>query len=202
MKLSMIFMASGFGSRFGSNKLMALLKEKPLYLHGLEHLCWAADKLEKEGCVQPDLIVVSQYGQILDRASQMGLSAVYNSRSAEGITSSLRLGTEASGEDADCFLYFVADQPYMPPETLVRFVKGFLESGKGIGGVCCQGRTGNPVIFQSIYRKELLSLSGDKGGKQIMKAHPEDVWTMEVAGEELKDIDLPSDLDGIDPAGN
>ena len=40
----------------------------------------------------------------------------------------------------------------------------------------------------------LLALWGDRGGSVIMKAHPGDVWTMEVPAEELKDIDLQEDL--------
>ena len=31
---------------------------------------------------------------------------------------------------------------------------------------------GNPVIFSSEYKKEFLELTGDTGGKQIIKKHP------------------------------
>ena len=38
MKLSMIYMASGFGKRFGSNKLLASFEGRPLYTYGLSAL--------------------------------------------------------------------------------------------------------------------------------------------------------------------
>lgn len=71
----------------------------------------------------------------------------------------------------------------------------------------CQGRAwavcaireggGNPAVFSSFYRKELMGLRGDRGGSVIMKAHPGDVWTMEVPEEELKDIDRTEDLGAV-----
>lgn len=48
MKISFIYMASGFGSRFGSNKLLVPFKGKALYRHGLDCICRAAGELEKE----------------------------------------------------------------------------------------------------------------------------------------------------------
>ncbi len=48
MRISFIYMASGFGSRFGSNKLLVPFKGKELYRHGLDCICQAAGELEKE----------------------------------------------------------------------------------------------------------------------------------------------------------
>ena len=36
MKAAFIYMASGFGSRVGGNKLLEELEGKPLYSHGLD----------------------------------------------------------------------------------------------------------------------------------------------------------------------
>lgn len=195
MNLSFVFMASGFGKRFGSNKLYAPLEGKPLYRHGLECLMEAAGRLREEDGYKVRLVVVSQYQDILTDASGLGLEAVYNGESSEGITASLRLGTRASGEEGDVFLFFVADQPYLKSATMTEFVRGYVESGFGMGCVSCGGKRGNPAAFSGKYREELLTLRGDKGGSVIMKAHPLDVWTMEVPPEELKDIDVEEDLE-------
>ena len=48
--------------------------------------------------------------------------------------------------------------------------------------------------FAGKYKKELLALEGDQGGRQIMQEHPEDIWMMEVDERELRDIDHPADL--------
>lgn len=197
MKLSFIYMASGFGKRFGSNKLLVPLKGKELYRHGLDCLCEAAENLRtgdgKNG-YEIEILVVSQYDVILKKAAGLGLGAVPNAFSAQGITASLRLGAQAAGTQSDAYLFSVADQPYMRPDTLAGFVQGYIRSGMGIGCMCHHGKRGNPAIFSSRYREELLALRGDRGGSVIMKAHPGDVWTMEVLEEELKDIDRGEDL--------
>ena len=48
----------------------------------------------------------------------------------------------------------------------------------------------NPKIFSSRYREELLKLSGDTGGRQIIDAHKKDLLLVEAESEdEVKDID-------------
>ena len=70
MRISFIYMASGFGSRFGSNKLLVPFKGKALYRHGLDCICRAAGELEKEG-YQTEVLVVSQYEEILEQAESV-----------------------------------------------------------------------------------------------------------------------------------
>ena len=68
MKLSMIYMASGFGKRFGSNKLLASFEGRPLYTYGLSALEKGAQILEKKSGISCEIITVSQYPQILESA--------------------------------------------------------------------------------------------------------------------------------------
>lgn len=195
MKVSFIYMASGFGKRYGTNKLITEFQGEPLYLHGLLSLQKAA-KLLAEDKIQCELFLISQYERVLsgsfDRVPEA--ERIFNEDSDQGITASLKLGTEVSRKDTDAFLYFVADQPCMRGETIAEFVRGFLKSGKGIGCVCAKGHRGSPNIFFGQYKKELLALEGDQGGRQIMEKHPEDIWMMEVDERELRDIDQPADL--------
>lgn len=193
MKMAWIYMASGFGSRFGENKLLVELAGKPLYRHGLDRLIEAKKRVEETEGWQVQLIVVSQYREILETAASLGAEPVMNTKSAEGIAASLRFGTEAA-KDARILVYSVADQPGMRTESFVDFLKGFVQSGKGMGCVCAGGRRGNPAAFCAGYREELLKLTGDRGGSRLLKRFPEDVWQYSVEERELKDVDLPEDL--------
>lgn len=205
-KLSMIYMASGFGSRFGSNKLMALLGGRPLFLYGLAHLLEAACILKERAAADTELIIVSQYPRLLEMAERYAeqypegssVKVCRNDRSQEGITASIRIGTQAASAESDACLYFVADQPCLRAGTLAALAEGFFASEKGIGCVSCEGKPGNPVIFSRSYKEELLALTGDRGGSRIIKAHPEDLWIMEAPPGELTDIDCPEDLADID----
>ena len=198
MKVSLIYMASGFGKRYGTNKLITEFQGEPLYLHGLLSL-QKAKKLLAEDKIQCELMLISQYERVLsgsfDRVPEA--ERIFNEDSDQGITASLKLGTEVSKKDTDAFLYFVADQPCMKGETIAEFVRGFLKSGKGIGCVCAGGHRGSPNIFRRRYKKELLSLEGDQGGRQIMEKYPEDIWMMEVDERELRDIDQPADMKAL-----
>jgi molybdenum cofactor cytidylyltransferase len=57
-----------------------------------------------------------------------------------------------------------------------------------------QGKLGNPVIFDKIYEQELLELTGDVGGKKVVRRHLEDVLLVEAKDSiELADIDTKQD---------
>ena len=46
------------------------------------------------------------------------------------------------------------------------------------------------MVFAEKYRKELMELTGDKGGKRVVKRHMDDLYLMEVEdAEELRDLD-------------
>lgn len=190
--IAVIYMASGFGKRFGGNKLLEKLEGKALYLYGLEKLMqW------QKGYGQAEIVLVSQYDEILEYGRrQEGMICVKNLQAAEGITASLRLGLEAAGE-ADYYLFSVADQPGLKQETLERFIREFLEEKErySMGCLCTkEGGGGNPVIFHRCYREELLALRGDKGGSRVMKRYPGEVFRFYAGEEELRDIDRVCDI--------
>jgi len=192
MTLGIVFMASGFGRRFGSNKLLHPLAGKPLYTYALSNLLKAATELKRDYTI--NLSVVSQYDEILADAKNNGAIAVHNAESEKGITASIKLGISSLPE-SDNYAFFVADQPYLMAETTIAFLRNFLESGKTIGCVTDGIVSGNPVIFNRIYIRELLALEGDRGGKQVVSRHTEEVFNFKVNSRELFDLDKPEDLD-------
>lgn len=190
-----IYLAAGFSRRFGANKLLTLLEDKPMYLHLLERL----KKLQQEKKLQ-SLTVVTQYEEILDALQKQGIQAVKNEQSILGISSSLKLGLKTvlytwkqntkSQEKEHYYMFFVADQPFLKKQTIEEFLTAFLRTKQGIGCVSHEGKHGNPVIFHEKYLQELLELEGDKGGKRVLNRHLEDVFVFEVEEEkELMDID-------------
>lgn len=201
-KLSMIYLASGYGSRFGGNKLLERLGDKRLFEHGLLTLLGIQESLEKELGLLSEVILVSQYPEILDFGDKLGLKTVENPYAAEGITASIRLGTKMAAEDGDYLLYSVADQPWLKGETVKNFLDRFfrlsLQGKASIGCLCAEGRRGNPAVFHKRYREELLALTGDKGGSQIIKRYPGQVMEYPASPKELADIDCRQDINQAD----
>ena len=185
-------MASGFGTRFGSNKLLYMIKGKPLYLHALESLIGAGEKLSPDIIVM--IVVVSQYSEIISEAQNRGVQAVFNPDSQQGITASIKLGLSNLPKDTEHFGFFVADQPGIDSGIMEAWIRQYAASHKGIGCVSAGGHPGNPAVFSRKYIPELLALEGDRGGKQILLAHMADTFLYPVDEQVLIDIDKMEDI--------
>lgn len=102
-------MASGFGRRFGSNKLLAEVDGVPLYHRAMVAL--APAEFDR-------VVVCSSYPQILAAGEQFGFLPLYNGGAAEGISASIRLGL-ARMSDLDGVLFAVCDQPWLTTKSII-----------------------------------------------------------------------------------
>lgn len=202
VRITVIYLASGFGTRFGKNKLLEEINGKPMYRHSLEHfLDWQAEQVspkkkdKKNGSEQNltiEVIVVTQYPEILDFCKAHNISCLDNPVAAQGITASIHRGVKAAG-DTDYYLFSVADQPWLKKSTIQNFAGEFLEQSDSysIACLCARERRGNPTIFHKRWQQQLLELTGDKGGSQIIRSHPDEVLEIAADEKELTDIDFP-----------
>lgn len=200
-RIALVLLAAGDSRRFGGNKLLADVDGKPMYRH-------LADELDRLlVAIFFRRIVVSQYPAILSELSVHGYETVENHHSELGISHSIHLALEAlrrgeracggmhDGYTAVCFA--VCDQPWLKGDTVLRLVWEWADSGKGLGCLSFggrdgeKGRDGNPAIFSRRYEPELLALSGDTGGRAVIRRHLDDLYRCRTADErELEDIDV------------
>lgn len=182
--LSLIMLAAGNSRRFGSNKLLYEIDGVPMYLRTLKKLQTAAR--EFKNC---EIIVVTQYEEIASKAQESGAQVLINPHPERGISSSMQIGLVAAKESSAC-LFTVSDQPWLTAETIVNLVYKFQSEQKGMACTILNNKTGNPCIFSRKYYQELMKITGDKGGKQIINRHPDDVVYLEIKdARELVDID-------------
>ena len=185
-KLTLIMLAAGNSRRFGSNKLLYEIDGRPMYLRTLEKLRKAASELGN--C---EIIVVTQYEEIVAKANALGIKVLINPQPERGISSSMQMGLAAAKDSSAC-LFTVSDQPWLTTETIVNLVHKFRDEKKGMACTLFGAKTGNPCIFSRKYYQELMEITGDKGGKQIINRHPEDVTYFKIEdARELQDIDIP-----------
>ena len=84
---------------------------------------------------------------------------------------------------------------HLKEETAERFLESMEMQKAPLGCVFCGGESGNPAWFSKPYFSELKELSGDRGGKKVLKRHWESVIPFRVeAAWELKDLDRKEDL--------
>ena len=180
MRINLILLAAGNSKRFNGNKLLAIYKGKPIYMHIVEKVIDL--KVNK-------IICVTQYEEIKEALLNTNINVVMNDNSSLGISSSIKLGINFD-KNADGYMFMVCDQPFISVQTLKSVIDNFINGDKGIVCVGCGDDKGNPVIFSKRYINELLSLEGDSGGKRILKGHLNDLNIVNVDnGIELIDID-------------
>lgn len=185
---AVVVLAAGFGNRFGKNKLMEKVSGQAMYLHIIEQLKYFP-KMPK--------YIVTQYPAIMKEAQKWEINPVENPVPQQGISSSIRMGLKRclkEHPEVRGILFCVADQPGISSGTLCRMIGMAQKSPEKI--ICAghgRGR-GNPVLWPHTYFQELLELSGDIGGRQIIKKYPSEILVCETRPEELKDIDRKSDF--------
>lgn len=177
MKTNLIVLASGFSKRFGSNKLLYEYQGKKLILHTL-------DKINKNDFNQ--VIVVSQYPEIIDIAHSYGFEGVFNPQATKGISQSIKLGITYS-QNSDQAMFLVADMPNF------NSIQKLLAKADG-KHIVSSGNIQNPMIFPSFLYNEILELEKDQGAKKIALKHLDIVIQVDIDKNELKDIDSLEDV--------
>ena len=187
-RFAVVILAAGAGTRFGGNKLNALVKNRPLYEYTL-------DRVQAFGAFPSFIVTGSE--EIAQEAEKRGITPVWNKEPEKGISLSLVLGLKKALEcrpDLRGVMFSVCDQPGLDTSTMQQI---FCTASLHPGSIVCagnSGRTGNPVCWDAGFFPELLALTGDEGGRQIMRKHKEKVRIIQVDPEELKDIDRREDL--------
>ena len=200
-KTAVIYLASGNSKRFGKdNKLLKKIGTKPMYRYGLDRLvniCKDRENYEIVVVTQYEEIVQQVYEEVIQKIQEETVKTTFCPESKYGISWSIKAGIHAAN-DADYYAFFVADQPDMKKETIANFFSFMEEQDCELGCVRTEEQLGNPVWFSKKYKKELLSLNGDCGGKKILKKHIENAKFFKVLEEsELCDIDYPKEIQAM-----
>lgn len=185
MKINLILLAAGNSKRFNGNKLLAIYKNKPIYMYIVEKVVNL--KINK-------IICVTQYEEIKEALLNTNINVVMNNNSNLGISSSIKIGINFD-KNADGYMFMVCDQLFISIQTLNSVIDNFIKGDKGIVCVGCGNNKGNPVIFSKKYINELLSLEGDNGGKVIIKGNLNDLKIVNINNRiELVDIDTQEEF--------
>lgn len=182
-KISAILLGAGESRRMGVDKLSLPWGRKSMLARCFETL------LRSE--VQELVVVLSPRNkEVRNQFRRQKVKTVINPLSKTGMSSSIRRGLQRIDPRCRGILIALGDQPFLKTQTINALIRAF-DQGKGrIIIPCFRGRRGNPVIFARKFKKELLKLKGDVGGRSIIESHPEDVWSVAVKSIGiLKDID-------------
>ena len=189
MKLACLLTAAGSGSRFGEDKLRLPVAGQPMGVHAL-------DVLQASPFALRVLVTSADKEDLMEAARERGFAVVVNAAPEQGMSSSVRLGTAHICQTGayDGILYAVADQPNLKASTVEQLTKAFEREPDCIWAPEAGGKRGNPVLFPASLFEELLNVTGDRGGRQVIAAHEDLLRTVAVPPEELRDIDTKEDM--------
>ena len=122
------------------------------------------------------------------------VKVIINPYSNRGMSTSIRRGLQAIHPGCHGILIALGDQPLLKTRTINVLIHAFEKEKRGIIVPCFRGKRGHPVVFHKRYKKELLDLKGDVGGRSIIERHPEDVQLVPVKSMGVvRDVDTWQD---------
>jgi molybdenum cofactor cytidylyltransferase len=128
-------------------------------------------------------------------------SVVDNPDYETGMTSSIKSGVKVS-EKTDGFMICLGDQPLISTRIYDQIIDCFKNThSKNPSTIVVpfhQQKKGNPVIFSSIYKEDILKHTEPEGCKEIVQMNKAHVHKIVVQSSSiLEDIDTRQDFEGL-----
>ena len=114
-----------------------------------------------------------------------------------GKSSSIKMGVRSAEKTTDGVIFFLVDQPFINKEIINTLINEFQNSFDNIIAPRINGRLCNPVLFGKKYYEELMDLSGEQGGKEIINKAKDVRWIDWEDERLLLDIDTDEDYKDI-----
>ncbi len=187
--LSAIVLAAGTSRRMGvENKLLATVNGKPMIARVVENL-----PLGLFGHV----IVVTGYqrAEVEQALTGYDVRFVHNEDYQEGLATSLATGLRAVKDQTKGVLVALGDMPLISQDVVVDLVRAF-ELDSDICAPSFANKRGNPVLWGRQYFRALQSITGDKGGRDLLGKYRSKLKLIDVdCNGVLMDFDTKHSLD-------
>jgi len=183
-RIAGIVLAAGTSSRMGRNKLVEMVRGKPLVRHAVDAAL--------SGGLDPVLVVSGHEAERIDKAvGGTSVTILHNRDFGHGLSSSLRTGLAAVPPDCDGAMILLGDMPGISGVLVDRLKQAFDPSaGRAICVAAAHGHQGHPVLWGRSFFSEIASLKGDKGARVLLDTHAAMVAQVETGDDApLTDID-------------
>ena len=177
-KISAILLAAGLSRRMGGTDKLLLDYDGKTLLSRAIALMDSLPVYEK--------ILVTTLGRLNHVSVPDSVRVLINQYPEDGQSGSMHLGLRAAS--GEYYLFLAADQPLLEAADL-KPVLDAAEKNK-IVYPTVEGSPCTPALFSSVFREELLSQSGDSGGRLLRMAYPDACRAVEVGNpKNFVDID-------------
>ena len=184
-----VLLAAGRGTRFGSDKLLHPLPNGvPMVVQSAKNLLAVLDEVWA--------VVPPQHDELHRVLAQIGCKNLINHAALTGMGSSVALAARhwKSLPEFDGVLIALGDMPFIQTETLHLLVDT-LGQGASLCAPEFNSQRGQPVGFSKDWQTQLMSLTGDVGARDLIRAHSAEMTLIPVNDPGIHlDIDTPDHL--------
>lgn len=184
-----IVLAAGEAKRMGSVKQLLDWHGEPLIHHVIQGIV-------KSHFDQVRVVLGANYELIEPVIADLDVEVVYNPNYQLGQSTSVKKGLEGLSQGVKAAGFLLADQPLIRLETYNTLIEAVRLDESGIHIPTWQGQRGNPIFFGQQFFPLLQNVKGDRGGREIIRQHPDWVRLCEVDDPGIL-VDLDSNADYI-----
>ena len=194
--ISALILAAGESKRMGKqNKLLLPVCGEAMLVKLVKSVC-ASD-------VGQVLVVIGHEAEkIRHELNHLTLRFVYNPNFSEGMTTSIKSGLKEASPSCDGFLICLADMPFVNTTEINKLIHAYVQNRikekRQIVVPVFHGHRGNPVLFSSEFRNDILEHKKESGCKEIIIKNSESVKEIEMEDDNmLFDVDTLEDYQRI-----
>ena len=190
--ISAVILAAGESRRMGKqNKLFLPVGGEELLVKLVKSVC--------ESDVGQVLVVIGhEEERIRLKLKDLPLRFVYNPSFSKGMTTSIKSGIKEVSQKCDGFLICLADMPFINTSEINKLLHAYvhnrIKEQKLIVIPVFQRQRGNPVLFSSEFRNDILEHTKETGCKGVIMNNSDSVMEIEMDSDNiLFDVDTLED---------
>lgn len=184
-----IILAAGEGKRIGKDKLKLPLGSKSVIEWVLNTVL--SSMIEK-------IIIVTKPDDInlFEIVEKLNMELITNPDYKQGMSTSIKkaLIEVNNYKNIDAFFLILGDQPFITPQIINTLISNFTKRKKEIVVPYYHGKRGNPVLFDIEWKEELMNITGDVGGRVLIKNYPDYVKKVCINDDAIL-FDIDTDFD-------
>ncbi|MGR3615841.1 MAG: nucleotidyltransferase family protein [Paracoccaceae bacterium] len=182
-RVAILLLAAGSSSRMrGRDKLLEDVDGQPL-------LTRMVSRAMETG--MPVFVTVPRASHPRANAAH-GANVLAVQDAESGMAASIRAGIAKMPPNVQAVMIVPSDMPDLETSDFIILFKAMGGSTGIIRASDSQGIPGHPVLFPRRYFAELQALTGDNGGREVLRRHADHVITVPLSGTRaLTDLDTP-----------